>query len=229
MVLTVRTILLAYGLKALTEIYWNETVSKYLRSWQNLSISELHKCTHASDVIREFACNVLVHLAASNGIKKFTPRQIMGHDLRPGLSIHIDDGKVLRHVNFGIYMKEWSLESYLPHPESLPYMTDGFWADIAALSTMGQVELFESCPVDMPPGMPKKFKGLNKSIVFQLARNILFRMQCEPHNAHDVGILITKFPIETPFVELLDGLRSAYGIYHRCISQLVKHGTKRNG
>lgn len=215
------------ALKPLTERYWKESVSNYLASWAHMTIPEMHQSTAAADAIREFACNALIHMAASNGIRKFTPQQIMGRDMRPGVSIQIDDGDVLRHINFGIYMSEWSIETYLPYPEGLPHMRDGFWSEIASLPTLGQVELFESSPVDAPSEIPQKFMKVKQSVVFQMVRNILFRMQCDPSNAHDIGILITKWPIDTPFVDLMERLRVTYGVYHRCVSQLVKHNKKR--
>lgn len=214
-------------MKPLTENYWRESVANYQRSWMGMSIPEMHQSNVAYEAIREFACDVLVHLAASNGIKKFSPKQIMGHKQHPGISILIDDGDILRHLRFGIYMNEWSIETYLPHPESLPYMADNFWSDIAALSTLGEVELFESSPVNVPPGIPKRFKNVKKSVIFQLVRNILFRMQCDPQNSHDVGVLITKWSIETPFVELMNSLRAVYGIYYRCVRQLMRDRAKK--
>lgn len=211
----------------LSEGYWRQTVTAYLKEWINLSIPEMHKSDAANEAIREFACNVIVHLAASNGIKKFSPDQIMGIKMHPGISIHIDDGGALRHINFGIYMNEWSIESYLPCAESLPFMPDAFWRDMADLALIGNTEVWDNCPVDSPTGTPKRFMDAKKSVTFRLIRNLIFRKLTEPKSGEDVGTLVTKLSIDTPYLELMDNLRRAFGLYHRCVGRLVKENAKR--
>ena len=205
----------------LSEGYWRHSTTAYLRAWVGMSIPEMQKSDAAYEAIREFACNVLVHLAVSNGIKKFSPNQIVGTKMRPGISIHIDDGEALRHIRFGIYMNEWTVESYLPCAESLPFVPDAFWRDLADLASIGKAEVFDNCPVHTPTGTPKKFMDTKKSVTFRLIRNLIFRKLTEPKSG-DVGSLITSLPIETPYLELMDNLRRAFGLYHRCVGRLVK-------
>lgn len=189
---------------------------------------------HASDApayaIMNFVCDMQIQIAASNGIKDFTNSNLMCLKRHPGFSVSVNRGLkcAARHIEFGVYLDNWFIETLVPYPESIPYMSDRFWSDIGEIAKVGKTSFEENVPNNFPKATPKRFVHARKSVVFRLIRNVIFKGLDADGDQENLGFLCTKVPITTKFSTLVDQLRHTYGLYYRCVSQLHKHATQRD-